>query len=224
MSLKSWVKVRKVCICNCTICDKLYDNKLLGAVFLCTRKDTGEQVAVKQVDYASEEHVARTKREIELVTSKITEENGAHFVRYYRAFENSQNSKIMNIEMEFCSNGDMKELCEMYEQQGQRFSQEQVIEYGYQLACAINILHNDLQVVHRDLKTENVLISNNYKNLKLGDYGLMKQLSTAISHTAHVGTLKTQAPEMMTGDTHYTYAVDIFSLGWCVLLQCIKNL
>ena len=57
----------------------------------------------------------------------------------------------------------------------------------------------DKKVIHRDLKTENILLTKD-KNIKIGDFGLAK-IMTSLSEMASTecGTPTTVAPEILEG-------------------------
>ena len=75
----------------------------------------------------------------------------------------------------------------------------------------------DNKVIHRDLKTENILLTKD-KNIKISDFGLAKIL-TSLSEMASTkcGTHTTIAPEILEGKK-YSYSADIWSLG-CVFYE-----
>jgi serine/threonine protein kinase/photosystem II stability/assembly factor-like uncharacterized protein len=103
-----------------------------------------------------------------------------------------------------------------------RLSTEAVIRYGVQIADALAHAH-DRQIVHRDLKGANVIISHDGR-VKVLDFGLARRLNeaavdavtrslTSIARDrAIVGTLPYMAPEVLAGDTA-KYQSDIWSLG-----------
>jgi len=94
------------------------------------------------------------------------------------------------------------------------------------LACALHHCHS-LGVVHRDVKPENIFISEwkvdsngrKFPTLKLGDFGTATQLRKGEEIKQSVGTLAYLAPEMVQGGWTSS-AVDIWSLGivLCVIL------
>ena len=75
----------------------------------------------------------------------------------------------------------------------------------------------DKNVIHRDLKTQNILLTKE-KNIKIIDFGLAKIL-TSMSKMASslVGTPTTIAPEIYEGK-NYTFSADIWSLG-CIFYE-----
>ncbi|XP_062554619.1 testis-specific serine/threonine-protein kinase 1-like [Armigeres subalbatus] len=85
----------------------------------------------------------------------------------------------------------------------------------YQMADAIQYLHQ-LNIAHRDLKCENMLISNNM-NIKLSDFGFSR---TCVDETGMAAMSKTfcgssayAAPEIVSGKEYNPKAADLWSLG-----------
>lgn len=84
--------------------------------------------------------------------------------------------------------------------------------------------------MHRDLKPENILLSRDSSRVCVGDFGLAKplqfpvrDLTREIQVLARVGLIKTvgyRAPELLLGIEHYSFAVDIWSLG-CILAEIL---
>lgn len=79
---------------------------------------------------------------------------------------------------------------------------------------ALVYLHSlDPPVLHRDLKSRNVLLTNDLR-AKVTDFGVSRYQDEGTEvMTAGVGTARWAAPEILAGNNHYTEAVDIFSLG-----------
>eukprot|EP00930_Biecheleria_cincta_P095564 TRINITY_DN87512_c0_g1_i1.p1 TRINITY_DN87512_c0_g1~~TRINITY_DN87512_c0_g1_i1.p1 ORF type:complete len:590 (+),score=66.00 TRINITY_DN87512_c0_g1_i1:128-1897(+) len=95
-----------------------------------------------------------------------------------------------------------------------------VAKYAKQLLEGLSYLHGQLPpVVHRDLKGANLLLTHD-ANLKISDFGCSKLLSfrdgLSGEHTV-AGSLFWMAPEVLRGRFRLTPAVDIWSLGCCVL-------
>lgn len=86
-------------------------------------------------------------------------------------------------------------------------------EFLRQLLEGIRICHVH-QVIHRDLKPQNVLVSRDGR-LQIADFGLARALAlpTRKDLTQQVVTLWYRAPELLLGETRYSYAVDIWAAG-----------
>ena len=85
-----------------------------------------------------------------------------------------------------------------------------------QLLEGVNYLHTHF-VMHRDIKGANLLI-NKDGVLKLADFGLARSfgvLKNGPAFTNRVVTLWYRAPELLLGDTQYTTAIDMWSVGCC---------
>ena len=118
------------------------------------------------------------------------------------------------------------------------FLQSEVKTLMLQLLSAVALLH-DNWIIHRDLKTSNLLL-NNRGEIKVADFGLARKYGSPLGHmTQLVVTLwyryvidhcyrmfliitLFRAPELLLGTKQYTTAVDMWSIG-CIFAELINN-
>lgn len=113
-----------------------------------------------------------------------------------------------------------------------KFTDVQIKSITKQLLEVLEFMHSR-NYVHRDLKTSNVLITDNYE-VKLADFGLARSLEGSFiermgnndynanegEYTNKVITLWYRPPELLLGETKYGTSVDIWSAG-CILAEVI---
>jgi serine/threonine protein kinase len=108
------------------------------------------------------------------------------------------------------------------------FTVDEVIEIGIQIAEALEEAREH-DIVHRDLKSANILLSQRNK-VKILDFGLAKRLGnhrdpqsqTGLTHNgAVIGTLAYMSPEQATGG-EVDHRSDLFSLG-AVLYELLSG-
>jgi len=91
---------------------------------------------------------------------------------------------------------------------------------GHIKTCMIEILkglyycHSN-NIIHRDIKPANILIDK-HGHIKLADFGLSRIYKHKCLMSSNVVTLWYRSPELLLGDTRYTPAIDIWSVG-CVM-------
>lgn len=96
-----------------------------------------------------------------------------------------------------------------------------VRSYMYQLLEGIAYCHAH-QVMHRDLKPQNLLIDNQ-GNVKLADFGLARMVELPFRNYTHeVVTQWYRPPEILLGQKVYNWGADIWGLG-CIFAEMITN-
>jgi serine/threonine protein kinase len=94
-----------------------------------------------------------------------------------------------------------------------------------QLVSAVNYLHNEKHIVHRDIKLENILFNNGDDiNVVLTDFGFsMHRDPTDPLINIYSGTHDYAAPEILQHRPHRGYPADIYALGICLFAMIAKR-
>jgi len=109
------------------------------------------------------------------------------------------------IIMEYCENGDLGHII------GKPMKEETVKYYFKQLINGIKYM-NENQIIHRDIKPKNILLTDENRTLKICDFGLAKNKSGLSRVNTICGSPLYMAPEMFY-DKSYDETVDIWSVG-----------
>ncbi|KAK8512797.1 hypothetical protein V6N12_030213 [Hibiscus sabdariffa] len=185
-----------------------------GVVYRARDKKTGEIVALKKVKMEKEREgfPLTSLREINILLSF----HHPSIVDVKEVVVGSNLDSIFMV-MEYMEH-DLKGLMEAMKQP---FSQSEVKCLMLQLLEGIKYLH-DNWVLHRDLKTSNLLL-NNQGELKICDFGLARQYGSPLKPYTHlVVTLWYRAPELLLGARQYSTAIDMWSLG-CIMAELLSK-
>uniref|UniRef100_H3BFY4 non-specific serine/threonine protein kinase n=1 Tax=Latimeria chalumnae TaxID=7897 RepID=H3BFY4_LATCH len=182
-----------------------------GEATLYKRTEDNSLVVWKEVNLKRLPEKDRRDSMNEIVILSVLQHD--NIVAYYNHF--LDNTTLL-IELEYCNGGNLYEkICQ---QNGILFEEKMVIWYLYQIASAVSYIHK-AGILHRDIKTLNIFLTK-ANLIKLGDYGLAKQLNSQYSMTETcVGTPYYMAPELCQG-VKYNFKLDIWAVG-CVLFELL---
>ena len=105
------------------------------------------------------------------------------------------------------------------QQRSLRFKNSEIVLIARQMLDALVFLHVEHNIIHRDIKMENILCDSR-EHFRLADFGIAKKGSYLGSMK---GTKPWMAPEMVLGK-FYTSKVDVYGLGLVIALLLTGNL
>ncbi|MCL4145960.1 UNVERIFIED_CONTAM: hypothetical protein GTU68_016565 [Idotea baltica] len=141
-----------------------------GVVYLYKRKSNTQKVVIKKIPIESspisQDDTLATENEVMVL--KIL--NHPNILEYY---ENFIENNTMFIVMEYAPGGN---LYSYLQSKGKNYMQEEdVLHLFCQLAAAIQHIHEH-QILHRDLKSHNIMLDRSQRIVKIGDFGISKIL------------------------------------------------
>ncbi|XP_033009026.1 serine/threonine-protein kinase 33 isoform X2 [Lacerta agilis] len=183
-----------------------------GVVIEVTDKETGMKWAIKKVnrEKAGSSAVKLLEREVSILKTV----NHEHIIHLEQVFETP---KRVYLVLELCEDGELREILQ---RKGQ-FTENETRHIIQSLASAIAYLHKR-DIVHRDLKLENILVKssdideqNEMKlNIKVTDFGLavQKMGGSESMFQSTCGTPIYMAPEVISAHD-YSQQCDVWSIG-----------
>ena len=195
-----------------------------GIVYKIHKADKDYAIKAINLQKVDDEKVKDIEKEANILT-KINHEN---IVKFYKSFKINKSYYIV---MEYCKYSDLDNFIENIKNERKEKEKEILIDktviYSIILDICLGIkeIHKE-NIIHRDLKPENIFIDKDYK-IKIGDFGIAKELGGTIHHTINMGTLNYMAPEIINLNTlgdnkkekiEYDNKVDIWSLG-CIIYE-----
>ncbi|CAF4458733.1 unnamed protein product [Rotaria sp. Silwood2] len=177
-----------------------------GKVYKCQHRQTGQKCALKILKDSN-----RARQEV--ILHKKACENCQYIVKVLDVYENMfRSNRCLLIVMECMEGG---ELFNRIQQRSDKpYTERDAARYIWMMVQAVYHLHK-MDIVHRDLKAENLLLTNETDDgiLKLSDFGFAKEgnnqpmpLSTPLFTPFYV------APEILSR-ARYDKACDIWSMG-----------
>ena len=181
-----------------------------GIVYKCKNKETGKFVAIKKFKETEDDLVQKTmKRELKM----LQQLKHPNCVDFQDAFYHKGNLFLVFEYVE-------KNLLEVLEESPNGLSPKLIRSFVYQMCKAISYLHKN-NIIHRDVKPENLLIDENYQ-LKLCDFGFARKIMLDSNNnninpmTDYVATRWYRAPELLLSNGIYGPEVDYWAVG-CIM-------
>ncbi|KAM3851025.1 LOW QUALITY PROTEIN: serine/threonine-protein kinase Nek5 [Vipera latastei] len=189
---------------------KMIGEGAFGKIFLARKKEDNQQCVIKEINLSKMSRKEKESSQKEAtVLAKMKHPN---IVAFYTSLQEKNNLYIM---MEYCNGGDLMKRINM--QRGVLFDEDKILGWFVQIALGLKHIH-DRKILHRDIKTQNIFLSNNGKTAKLGDFGIARMLNNTMDFASTcVGTPYYLSPEICENKP-YNNKTDIWSLG-CVLYE-----
>ncbi|MBV95745.1 Serine/threonine-protein kinase Nek8, partial [Eschrichtius robustus] len=156
-----------------------------GIVHLCLRKADQKLVIIKQIPVEQMTKEERQAAQNECQVLKLL--NHPNVIEYY---ENFLEDKALMIAMEYAPGGTLAEFIQ--KRCNSLLEEETILHFFVQILLALHHVHTHL-ILHRDLKTQNILLDKHRMVVKIGDFGISKILSSkskAYTVPGHGGDLK----------------------------------
>ena len=201
-----------------------------GEVWLANDLRTGKTVAVKELyaDQLAGRNLSNFIREI--ITMAKTKN------RFVLPFVGFTIEKPYCIITEYMPNGSLHGLIQE-DKKNHIITGTHLTMIAIGICCSLRHLHT-LHIVHRDIKTANILLDHRYLP-KLCDFGIARFNTRGRAMTSGIGTASHMAPELIR-TTNYSVKVDIFAYAMTLyemvekhnpfrgknineVLKCIKN-
>ncbi|KAK2846938.1 hypothetical protein Q5P01_009937 [Channa striata] len=173
-----------------------------AVVKLATHIITKAKVAIKIVDKTQldEENLKKIFREVQIM--KLLKH--PHIIRLYQVMETE---RMIYLVTEYASGG---EIFDHLVAHG-RMAEKDARKKFKQIVAAVHFCHCR-NIVHRDLKAENLLLDHNL-NIKIADFGFSNMFSRGQLLKTWCGSPPYAAPELFEGKEYDGPKVDIWSLG-----------
>ncbi|CAD8171289.1 unnamed protein product [Paramecium octaurelia] len=168
--------------------------------------ESGCEVAwnVFQLMNVSENEIRRARQEITILKT-LKHKNIINFIHSWQ----SRSKREIVFITEIVNGGSLKNYLRRITR-----PKLKVIRYWCkQILEGLEYMHQQ-NIIHRDLKCENILIDTNNNELKIGDLGLSIQMQSNNTNSV-LGTPEFMAPEIYHGN--YDTKVDIYAFGMCIL-------
>ncbi|WWC64633.1 uncharacterized protein I303_107244 [Kwoniella dejecticola CBS 10117] len=211
-----------------------------GVISKVQRVTDGKEFALKQLDYSK--MTEKDRKQILAEVAILDALKHRNIVQLIQKIKDPKNERIY-IVMEYCTSGDLGTLIRKAQRSNQPIHEDKIWNIFLQITLALHHCHwpaerpsklgvarlsqgaqqsSDggiarYQVLHRDLKPENVFLSDDF--VKLGDFGLSKDMGTASFTSTYVGTPLYMPPEIL-AENRYDTKSDIWSLGCLVYEMC----
>ena len=163
----------------------------------------GSIVAIKKIKLDSIDTKTLSILQDEISIMDMIKENpNRNIVECYDIIEDGNHLYII---LEYCDSGDLKTILkkpmrEIYAQ-----------FYFSQLANGLKYLDEN-NIMHRDIKPKNILLTNNRKDLKIADFGFARKMENTDLLDTICGSPLYMAPEIM-GNKNYNKQTDLWSIG-----------
>ena len=209
LSRKSFLKILNIDVKNHYEILKKLGEGSYGKTYKVKNKDSSDIRAMKQMDKGKIPDMNLFKNEINIMSIL----DHPNILKLYEVYEDE---KFFYLIIEYCDGGELLHRIRERNEKGNPFKEKEIAEIFKEIISAISYCH-DNNVVHRDLKLENILFLNKNENseIKIIDFGvstiLEKKENKIKRLNSKIGTVYYMSPEILKGS--YTELCDIWACG-----------
>lgn len=185
-----------------------------GSVYRVIHSETKQEYAIKIMvnNYPSEGVPRYAIRELSIL-KKLKHPHIIHVYDY------SIRKTYIELRLDYCQY-DLYAFKYLYFNDRLHYNEQTIKKIMYQLIQGINYLHSNL-IMHRDLKPQNILLDyiDGEPIVKITDFGMSRRYTIPNkAYSMDILTLNYRAPEVILGQTSYSIAIDMWSLG-CICVE-----
>lgn len=158
---------------------------------------------IKKVKLSTEQRKRYMVQEIEI----MREVSHPNVIRLHEVFETKNHLFLV---LDYHQGGDLYHQCRL-----EAFREDEAVNLIKQIARAVKYL-NGKNIIHRDLKTANILVSGDRKTVIVSDFGLAMRCGSIKEKKDRSGTVGYMAPEILSKNWEFgppTMKCDVFSIG-----------
>ena len=186
-------------------------------VFLAKEKSTSDMVAIKVLKkkYRKFEEcceLRECKSLQKLCKDSLSSQKGYDNIIKLKQIIFEKKTGKLNLVFEYMET-DLYEL--MKKRSPGKLSEDEIKDITYQTLLGLYHMHK-YGFFHRDMKPENLLLTG--KKVKIGDFGLAREIRSVPPYTEYVSTRYYRAPECILRTTNYNSPIDIWVLG-CIMAE-----
>lgn len=185
------------------------DPKLLqmgshGSVFKGQHLVSGKVRAIKSIAKSNASDLSYATKEIAFM-KQLDHPNTV------KLFETFEDADTLHLVMELCTGGHLVD----HILQAGNFSEVEASLVMQQLLHAVNYMHSNVHICHRDLKLDCIVLVSSLQigknSVKLTDFGVAKMLRKGKLMSTKVGSPHFMSPQVLAGN--YDESCDVWSLG-----------
>eukprot|EP00906_Rhabdomonas_costata_P039431 RCo055753 len=178
------------------------------SVYKAYNEEEGLEVAWNEVHLGRNSQPQREKIKHEM--DLLSQLHHPNIISIYDSWEDSSRGTIVFI-TELMTSGTLREF--VGKQRGGVVRHSIIRKFCLQIADGLAYLHSK-NIIHRDLKCDNIFLNGNKGEVKIGDFGLSIAKVKTYAESV-IGTPEFMAPELY--EEKYNEMVDIYSFGMCAL-------
>lgn len=203
---------------NIKIKDYIYEKKPIGIgsfakVYKGINHITKETIAIKKINLLKLNKILKNRLSIEIELMQKYN-NNINIVKLYDVLYSEKKDYLYMI-LEYCDSGDLS-----YFIKNNKLTEEQLKYYMNQLKNGLKYLR-DNNIIHRDIKPKNILLTDKNRILKICDFGFAKSVINDSLMDTLCGSPLYMAPEII-NNKKYNIKSDLWSIG-IILYEMIYN-